>query len=595
MDRLGLGYEDVKAVDPSVIYLSVSGFGNTGDSPYQSWPAYASIVEAMSGIYAWAQRPGEPPRPNPMGAIGDISSALFAVIGILAALRHRDRTGVGQYVDIAMLDAVVSMTDVVSNLWSLGQHPDEPMPLILDAFQAEDGYLNMQVVREHQFAALVDLIGKPEWKDDPRFAERSGWAEHLESDLRPAIEAWLADKTRLEATHLLSDVGIAAGPVHTSPEIIADEHVAKRHMIVEMERTDGVADPVLIPGNPVKLSAVAEGPETRVPWVGEHTAEVLEAELGLSDRRPRQAPGRRGHHLKGGPAPGGWADAALGLLRRRRPGHARDHLPARHRGRRPAADVDAARVRRPGRPSTWTRSSPSARARRRTTRPRPSGSPSRTCRRSTPRPRPRAAPSSARWPAAPTPSWRPRASRRPTASRPTTADRRSTSAMAELHPPRRDRRCPAVRRRLHGSASPSAVAGSTCGAAPTLRPRRLLRQLPEPSRLGARGGHRARPRPELRAGRGLVLVLRGPGRLPSWRVTRGARRTLISGRTRHQDCTRRPRSTRRIWHVEDLGVRPTGDRRRSRPPRPTSRLRPAPTRSRRWPARAPGSPRRRRS
>ena len=282
MDRLGLGYEDVRAVHPGVIYVSVSGFGNRDDSPYREWPAYASIVEAMSGIYAWAQRPGEPPRPNPVGALGDISSALFGVIGILAALRHRDRTGVGQYVDIAMLDAVVAMTDVVSNLWSLGQHPDAPLPMILDAFATKDGYLNMQVVREHQFAALMTLIGRPEWVDDPRFAERLGWAEYLESDIRPAIEAWLADKTRLEATHRLSDVGIAAGPVHTSPEIIADEHVAKRHMIVEMERTDGVADPVLIPGNPVKLSAVAEGPETRIPWVGEHTTEVLQAELGLS-------------------------------------------------------------------------------------------------------------------------------------------------------------------------------------------------------------------------------------------------------------------------------------------------------------------------
>ncbi|HET9543240.1 MAG TPA: CaiB/BaiF CoA-transferase family protein [Acidimicrobiales bacterium] len=282
MDRLGLGYEDVRAVHPGVIYVSVSGFGNRDDSPYREWPAYASIVEAMSGIYAWAQRPGEPPRPNPVGALGDISSALFGVIGILAALRHRDRTGVGQYVDIAMLDAVVAMTDVVSNLWSLGQDPDAPLPMILDAFATKDGYLNMQVVREHQFAALVTLIGRPEWVDDPRFAERLGWAEYLESDIRPAIEAWLADKTRLEATHLLSDVGIAAGPVHTSPEIIADEHVAKRHMIVEMERTDGVADPVLIPGNPVKLSAGAEGPETRIPWVGEHTTEVLQAELGLS-------------------------------------------------------------------------------------------------------------------------------------------------------------------------------------------------------------------------------------------------------------------------------------------------------------------------
>jgi crotonobetainyl-CoA:carnitine CoA-transferase CaiB-like acyl-CoA transferase len=283
MDRLGLGYEAVRAAHPGIVYVSVSGFGNAEGSPYREWPAYASIVEAMSGIYEWARRPGEPPRPNPVGALGDISSALFAVIGVLAALRHRDRTGEGQYVDVAMLDAVVSMTDVVTNLWSLGQRPDEPMPLILDAFAAADGFLVMQVVREHQFAALAELVGQPEWLDDPRFAVRQGWADHLESDIRPAIEAWLADKTRLEATELLGRAGIAAGPCLTPPEVIDDPHVAARQMLVAMERTDGVAEPVLIPGNPVKLSAVGEGPENRVPWVGEHTGEVLQAELGLSD------------------------------------------------------------------------------------------------------------------------------------------------------------------------------------------------------------------------------------------------------------------------------------------------------------------------
>jgi crotonobetainyl-CoA:carnitine CoA-transferase CaiB-like acyl-CoA transferase len=283
MDRLGLGYEAVRAAHPGIVYVSVSGFGNAEGSPYREWPAYASIVEAMSGIYEWARRPGEPPRPNPVGALGDISSALFAVIGVLAALRHRDRTGEGQYVDVAMLDAVVSMTDVVTNLWSLGQRPDEPMPLILDAFATADGFLVMQVVREHQFAALAELVGQPEWLDDPRFAERQGWADHLESDIRPAIEAWLADKTRFEATDLLGRAGIAAGPCLTPPEVIDDPHVAARQMLVAMERTDGVAEPVLIPGNPVKLSAVEEGPEDRVPWVGEHTGEVLQAELGLSD------------------------------------------------------------------------------------------------------------------------------------------------------------------------------------------------------------------------------------------------------------------------------------------------------------------------
>jgi crotonobetainyl-CoA:carnitine CoA-transferase CaiB-like acyl-CoA transferase len=220
-----------------------------------------------------------------VGALGDISSGLFSVIGILAALRHREATGRGQHVDIAMLDALVSMTDVVTNLWSLGQRPERPLGLVLDAFATADGHLVVQIVREHQFAALARLIGREEWLDDPRFEDREGWSDHLESDIRPAFEAWLTPRTRFEATSELSGAGIAAGPVLTAPEVIADPHVAARHMLVAMDRTDGVDEPVLVPGNPVKLSDMAEGPETRVPWLGEHTDEVLRAELGLDDDR----------------------------------------------------------------------------------------------------------------------------------------------------------------------------------------------------------------------------------------------------------------------------------------------------------------------
>jgi crotonobetainyl-CoA:carnitine CoA-transferase CaiB-like acyl-CoA transferase len=286
MDRLGLGYDVIAEHHPPAVFVSVSGFGNTGDSPYRDWPAYASIVEAMSGVYEWGRRPGEPPRPNPVGALGDISSALFAVIGVLAALRERDRTGRGQRVDIAMLDSVVAMTDVVTNLWSLGQRWDEPMQLILEAFAAADGHVVMQVVREHQFERLAELVGRPEWLTDPRFSTRAGWAEHLETDIRPAVEKWLATRTRMEAVHELSAAGIAAGPCLTPPEVVEDPHMAARHMLVSMERTDGVADPVLIPGNPVKLSEhgdPAEPAGTRVPWVGEHTESVLRDELGLTE------------------------------------------------------------------------------------------------------------------------------------------------------------------------------------------------------------------------------------------------------------------------------------------------------------------------
>ena len=102
MDRLGLGYDTLSKRWPELIYVSVSGFGNLGDSPYRSWPAYAMVPEAMSGLYEYSRRGDEPPRVIPAGALGDISSALFAVIGVQAALRHRDHTGRGQLVDIAM-------------------------------------------------------------------------------------------------------------------------------------------------------------------------------------------------------------------------------------------------------------------------------------------------------------------------------------------------------------------------------------------------------------------------------------------------------------------------------------------------------------
>ncbi len=283
MSRLGLGYDDVRAADPSCIYVSVSGFGNTGDSPYRERPAFASITEAMSGIYTFMAEPGQAPTANPVGALGDISAGLFTTIGILAALRHREATGRGQYVDVAMLDSVIAMTDIVANFWSMGLRGGEVGPVVLTTFRADDGWFVLQVGREHQFAALMDLIGRAEWVEDPRFSSRQGWVDHLESDLRPAIESWAAGRSRLEACELLAGAGIPAGPCFTDDEVVADPHVDRRDMLVAMDRVDGVHEPILVPGNPVKLSEVAIGPETRVPWLGEHTDEVLRRELSLDD------------------------------------------------------------------------------------------------------------------------------------------------------------------------------------------------------------------------------------------------------------------------------------------------------------------------
>jgi crotonobetainyl-CoA:carnitine CoA-transferase CaiB-like acyl-CoA transferase len=285
-ERLGLGYDDVVAAHPTVLYLSISGFGRpvqpgTPASPYDGWPALASIVEAMSGAYEFKRPAGQPPVGAPMGGLGDIATALFAVIGTLAALRQRDRTGRPQRVDVAMLDAMVAMLDVVPNFWSMGMPMGTPWPGILHGFRARDGWFMLQVLRTHQWPDLARAIGRPEWADDPRFASPRGWLDHLESEVRPAIESWAAGRTKREACDALNAAGLVAGPVSTDADVVADPHLAGRHMLVEHPRTDGVDQPVLIPGLPVKFAEVAEGPESRVPWLGEHTDAVLATELDL--------------------------------------------------------------------------------------------------------------------------------------------------------------------------------------------------------------------------------------------------------------------------------------------------------------------------
>lgn len=289
IERLGLGYDDIVAAHDAVVYLSLSGFGHTldttGVSPYAEWPALASVVEAMSGIYEMKREGENPPAVSPMGALGDIAAGLFATIGLLAALRQRDATGTPQRVDVAMFDVLVAMTDIVINFSSLGIHGGLGAAGILDGFKASDGWFTLQVIREAQWPALCRVIDREDWVNDQRFAHRGSWRDLMESDIRPAIETWAATRSKMSCTEALMAAGLAAGPCFTDTEVVDDPHLAERHMIVAMERTDGVDDPVLIPGNPIKLAGVAEGPEQRVPWLGEHTDEVLIEILGIDAQR----------------------------------------------------------------------------------------------------------------------------------------------------------------------------------------------------------------------------------------------------------------------------------------------------------------------
>jgi crotonobetainyl-CoA:carnitine CoA-transferase CaiB-like acyl-CoA transferase len=281
LDRLKLGYQDIAKVHPKVIYASVSGFG-AGETPYAAWSAFAPVVEAMAGHYEFKRRPDSPPQVAPTGvAVGDTGTGLFAAVGILAALRHRDRKGIGQHVDVAMYDCAVALADVALNYWSLGVKSGNDSPSIVTGFRAKDGYFVMMCSRRKQFEPLARIVGHPEWITDPRFPGPVEWAKYVETVFRPGIEAWAASYTKLEACEILNGAGIAVAPSQSMGEILADPHIKARNMVVEMPRSDGVSEPVMMPGNPIKLSKMSEGPDTRVPWLGEHTDEVLGAELGL--------------------------------------------------------------------------------------------------------------------------------------------------------------------------------------------------------------------------------------------------------------------------------------------------------------------------
>jgi crotonobetainyl-CoA:carnitine CoA-transferase CaiB-like acyl-CoA transferase len=182
-----------------------------------------------------------------------------------------------------MLDSTVAMTDIITNYWSLGMPGGADPPIIMHGFLAGDGWFILQVGRVQQFASLARLIGHPEWISDPALADRQGWYDSIDSVIRPAIEKWAADKTKLEACRQLGEAGLAAGPCFRDDEVVRDPHLLSRDMLIEMARPDGVEQPVIFPNNPIRMSGAPDGPVRRVPWFAEHTDEVLRTDLSLDD------------------------------------------------------------------------------------------------------------------------------------------------------------------------------------------------------------------------------------------------------------------------------------------------------------------------
>lgn len=291
LDKLGLGYEALKAIKPSLVYTSVRGFGDKvgGVSPYMEWPAFDIVAQAMGG---WMGVTGED-ADHPVkvgGGAGDTVSGLFAAFGTMAALWHARATGQGQYVDIAMTDSILALSELVVSQYSYRGISPEPVGNGIPGLapfgtvKVKDGVIAIAAPHDPQFRLLCQLMGQAGMIDDPRFAnEEKRWANR--EALQTLIENFTRTKTKLELKDLFGG-RVPFSPIYTAADIFADPHFAAREMLPQVEQP-GSAQAVVVPGVPVKLSQSPGGVRHRAPLLGEHTREVLR-ELGLAPAQLEQ-------------------------------------------------------------------------------------------------------------------------------------------------------------------------------------------------------------------------------------------------------------------------------------------------------------------
>jgi formyl-CoA transferase len=284
-DKLGLGYEHLKAVNPRLIYAAISGFGrlegHTG--PYAGRPAFDIVAEAMGGIMNLVGFADKPPSWTIYG-MADIYTGQVTAYGVMMALFVRERTGEGQFVDSAMLDNMLALNERMVTLYSFtGESPERGRLKHLyprGAFRCQDGYLALNIPDDIQWGRLCQAIGREELRDDPRTADGTARAAHA-GLIRPIIEDWLADKTRAQAVALLGDHGVPAGPVYTAEDIFSDPHIAARKMLVTVD--DPIAGPRQYARSPIHLSSAPEILASPAPGLGEHTRPILRDLLGYDE------------------------------------------------------------------------------------------------------------------------------------------------------------------------------------------------------------------------------------------------------------------------------------------------------------------------
>src|SRR5262245_35174031 len=281
MRAFGLGYDTLGALNPRLIYASISGYGQTG--PDRAKGGFDLIAQGVSGIMSVTGEPGRPPAKAGI-PLTDLGAALFAVAGVLAALHHRTVTGVGQYIDTSLVEAGVALS-----VWEATEYfagPGVPAPLgsahrmnaPYQAIRCADGYVTIGANTNRLFQRLCGVLGHPEWSDAPEFVDNPSRVRNR-TKLAALIEGVMSQQPCRHWLSALDAAEIPCGPINDYAHVFADPQVAARGMVLETDHP--VLGRLRTLGSPIKMSATPTDASRRAPLLGEHTDEVLK-EIGMT-------------------------------------------------------------------------------------------------------------------------------------------------------------------------------------------------------------------------------------------------------------------------------------------------------------------------
>lgn len=284
MEKLGLGYEVLKELNPKLIYASLSGFGLEG--PEASRPSYDVVAQAMGGIMSMTGDKGHIFKVGP--AIADNYSGTYLSLAIVMALYQREKTGTGRRVDVSMLDTIFSILETGAISYTLNGEIAEPVgnrdPEIapFDVLQAKDGRFALACGTQKFWLSLCQVMEKPELAEDPRFIDNSARCQYYESDLKPLLEAWSCQYTLAELEEKITSAGIPFGRIANVKEACENPILQRRHMLWEID-DPSIGETIKVPGTPIKVHGCVDAAQRPAPLLGQHTQQILTDLLNLDE------------------------------------------------------------------------------------------------------------------------------------------------------------------------------------------------------------------------------------------------------------------------------------------------------------------------